>query len=182
MTCIVGLAHNGKVYMGGDSMAAGTWDKHVIATRKVFRVGEFLIGYTSSFRMGQILQYHLSVPQQQDGVTDERYMVVDFVEAVRDCLKDKGYASVNSNVEEAGFFLVGYRGNLYYIASNFQVSQWASGIAAVGCGEPYALGAMVALGDKVKPKQRILKALEITSELCNGVCAPFYVETLNSNG
>lgn len=179
MTCIVGLAHEGKVYIGGDSMASANYDRQVIANRKVFSVGEFLIGYTSSFRMGQILQYHLNVPQQQDGVTDERYMVVDFIEAARDCLKARGYSQINSNEESGGTFLVGYRGNLYYIGSNYQVSRWQNGIAAVGCGEAYALGAMLALGDKLKPKRRIMQALEVTAELCNGVCAPFYVEVLN---
>lgn len=151
MTCIVGMSYEGKVYIGGDSMASDGYSKQATALRKVFRVGEFLIGYTSSFRMGQILQYHLEVRHQQDGETDERYMVVAFIEGVRQCLKDKGYAKVDSNMESGGQFLVGYRGHIYEVASDFQVNHWTSGIAACGAGQDYALGAMFAL-DRLPPR------------------------------
>ena len=177
MTCIIGIAHEGKVYIGGDSMASNGWNRHSTALRKVFRVGEFLIGYTTSFRMGQILQYHLSVPHQQDGISDERYMVVDFVEAVRTCLKEKGYAKVSNNQEEGGSFLVGYKGVLYQVDSDFQVNHYLNGMAACGSGESYALGALLAL-ENLSPKKRILKSLEISAQLAATVCEPFYVEVL----
>lgn len=178
MTCIVGVAEDGKVYIGADSMAAAGWNKSVTALRKVFRVGEFVIGYTSSFRMGQILQYHLDVRHQQDGETDERYMVVAFIEAVRQCLKDKGFARVSSNTEEGGSFLVGYRGSLYHVSDDFQVNRWANNIAACGAGEVAATAAMLALSH-LAPEDRIRRALAISAELCNGVCEPFHVEVLS---
>lgn len=177
MTCIIGLAHEGKVYIGGDSMASDGYSKHATALRKVFRVGEFLIGYTSSFRMGQILQYHLDVRHQQDGETDERYMVVAFIEAVRKFLKDMGYSRIDSNQEEGGTFLVGYRGRIYEVACDFQVNHYISGIAACGAGQDYALGAMIAL-DNLPPIERIQKALHISAQLSCAVHEPFYVETL----
>lgn len=179
MTCIIGLAHEGKVYIGGDSMSASGWNQRQTKLRKVFHAGQFLIGYTTSFRMGQILQYHLEVRQQQDGETDERYMVVAFAEAVRTCLKDKGYAQVSSNTETGGDFLVGYRGEVYHVSSDFQVNHYADGLQAVGCGEQYAMGAMLALEATVQdPQKRIRKALKITERLSNGVTGPFYIEVL----
>lgn len=177
MTCIIGLEYEGRVYIGGDSMSSSGNDRLETRLRKVFRAGPFLIGYTTSFRMGQILQYHLSVRQQQDGETDERYMVVAFVEAARECLKDKGFTTINSNNEQAGSFLVGYKSSLYEVCSDFQVNQWVSGIATLGAGTEYALGAMVAL-DTLKPEERIKRALEITCQLCPTVCGPFVVEVL----
>jgi len=177
MTCIVGLSHEGNVYIGGDSMASDGYSKQATALRKVFRVGEFLIGYTSSFRMGQILQYHLEVRHQQDGETDERYMVVAFIEGVRQCLKDKGYARIDSNEERGGQFLAGYRGRIYQIDSDFQINTWMSGIAACGAGQDYALGAMFALAD-LPPIDRIQKALAISAQLSSYVYEPFYVESL----
>lgn len=52
MTCIVGIVDNGKVYMGADSLGVGGLSKRVRKDPKLFRVGEFVFGYTSSFRMG----------------------------------------------------------------------------------------------------------------------------------
>lgn len=178
MTCIIGLALDGKVYMGSDSASSSGYDRHITALRKVFRVGEFLIGYQDSFRMGEILQYHLEVRQQQDGETDERYMVVGFIEAVRECLKAKGYTRIDNNTETGGRFLVGYRGHVYVVDNDFQINHWLSGIATCGAGEQYALAAMLALHDW-KPEERIRRSLEISSELSVYVTAPFHIEVLN---
>ena len=177
MTVIIGLEHNGQVYMGGDSMASNGWGQGVTALRKVFRVGPFLIGYTSSFRMGQILQYHLEVRPQELRESDEQYMVAAFIEAVRDCLSKKGYTQITNNREASGDFLVGYRSKLYYVASDFQVNRYAMGLAAVGCGDNYALGAMLAMAEE-KPRKRILKAMKIAEQCSTGVCAPFHIEKL----
>lgn len=51
MTCIVGLEHNGRVYIGADSAGVSGWDLTVRADKKVFRNGSFLFGFTDSFRM-----------------------------------------------------------------------------------------------------------------------------------
>ena len=59
MTCIVGLVDDGKVYMGGDAASVDGYIVRTSALSKVFRNGPFLIGYSTSWRMGQILQYHL---------------------------------------------------------------------------------------------------------------------------
>jgi len=178
MTAIIGIEANGHVYVGGDSMVGNGWgEKGVTSLRKVFRTGEFLIGYTSSFRMGQILQHHLIVRSQEKGEPDERYMVVGFIEAVRNVLKEKGYAEVSDNREKGGEFLVGYRGRLYLADSDFQINHFSAGIAACGAGKNYSLGAALAMPN-MKPHKRILRALEIAARLSSFVCPPFYVEKL----
>ena len=63
MTCIVGCIHNGKVFLAGDQLGSnGYYKENHEKLTKVFKVGEFLIGYTTSFRMGQILQYSWTPP------------------------------------------------------------------------------------------------------------------------
>ena len=57
MTCIVGLVDNGKIYMGGDSAGVSNLDIRIRADQKVFKTGEFIMGFTSSFRMGDLLKY-----------------------------------------------------------------------------------------------------------------------------
>ena len=61
MTCIVGLIDGRRVWMGGDSAGVSGLDITVRADAKVFRNGDFLIGFTSSFRMGQLLAFHMGL-------------------------------------------------------------------------------------------------------------------------
>ena len=107
MTCIVGLVHEGVVYIGGDSAGVGGMSLTVRADEKVFQNGEFLMGFTTSFRMGQLLRYSLKPPRRHPDDDIHQYMVVDFINAVRECLKSGGYASKKNDVESGGTFLVG---------------------------------------------------------------------------
>lgn len=59
MTCIIGLENKGKVYMGADSASSNGYSINVSGNPKLFRSGPFLIGFTSSWRMGQLLQHQL---------------------------------------------------------------------------------------------------------------------------
>lgn len=177
MTCIVGIAKDGKVYMGCDSITSNGYTREITKRSKVFRVGEFLIGTCGSIRMANILQYHLAVRPLEENEDIDRYMVIAFIEAVRECLKSKGVASINSNVETSGDFLCGFRGKLYQCAADFQVDSYVGDTASCGCGSDYALGAMLALPD-LPPQDRIRRALEVSAELCALVSAPFHIEVL----
>ena len=121
MTCIVGLVHEGVVYIGGDSAGVGGMSLTVRADEKVFQNGDFLMGFTTSFRMGQLLRYSLKPPRTHPDDDIHQYMVVDFVNAVRGCLKAGGYASKEHEVESGGTFLVGYAGHLFTVDSDYQV-------------------------------------------------------------
>jgi len=174
MTCIIGLVEGGKVYMGGDSGATSGWDTRIRKGGKVFRLGDFLIGYSSSFRMGQVLQYQLEIRPIGEGETVDEYIVRGLIESVREALKRYGYTKIESNREEAGEFLVSYKERLWKISDDFQAGENIDGFDAVGCGTPYALAAMKAL-ENLSPKERILKALEISAYFSNGVSAPFTI-------
>ncbi len=176
MTCIAGIAQDGNVYIGGDSAGVSDWDTTTLSSPKVFHVGDFLIGYTSSFRMGQLLQYQLSV-KEQDGECDRAYMITVFAEAVREVLKSYGYASIDNNTESGGAFLVGYRGRLYGMGQNFAVLERADMFDAVGCGKFYALGAL-AVNVSDSPKDRITEALTVSAHFCAAVRAPFHIEAI----
>jgi len=174
MTCIVGMVENGKAYIGADSAAVDGSTVRALKQPKIFRRGAFVIGYTGSFRMGQLLQYFLDVPEQGWGISDEEYMVTVFAEAVRKCLKEHGYLKVENNREEIGTFLVGYRGGLYRVASDLQATQTLDGMTACGSGEEYALGALYVLED-LRAEERILVALTAASYFDSNVAPPFAV-------
>lgn len=179
MTCIAGLTDGDTVYIGGDSAGVSGYDLTVRADAKVFRNGPFLMGFTTSFRMGQLLRYKLEPPvhpyiEMGQPMDVYKFMVTSFIDAVRDCLKDGGYAEKHNEAESGGTFPVGYRGHLFVIDSDYQVGESLDGYNAVGCGAQVALGALHATKGE-EPKQRIRKALEAAERYNAGVRGPFVV-------
>jgi len=177
VTCIVGLVEDGKVYIGGDSAGVAGYSLTVRKDRKVFQIGDVLIGGTSSFRMLQLLQYALKLPDYDAETNLDRYMATTFVDALRQCFKDGGYASKQNEQESGGTFLVGFHGRLFEIEADYQVGEPLSGYAAVGCGAEIATGAMYATPD-MQPKKRIELALQASERHNAGVRGPFHIETL----
>ncbi len=146
MTCIVGLVHKGTIYMGADSAATGGTDIKVRLDQKVFIVKDrFLVGFTDSFRMGQLLNFSLKPTLQKKTKSDYQYMCTDFINSVRECFEDGGYMGKDkedSEREEGGSFLVGYKGVLYEIEKDFQVGMNKDPFCSIGCGQDYAHGSL----------------------------------------
>lgn len=179
MTCIVGLVSKGAVYLGADSAGVdgGDFSISVRADRKLLRNGDFLMGFTSSFRMGQLLAFALTPPKPREGVDLFAFMVTDFINAIRDCLKTGGYAAKEKEVEEGGTFLVAYKSRLFTIYGDYQVAESVCGYAACGCGDLIALGSLYSTPNET-PHNRIAVALNAAEQFSAGVRAPFHVETL----
>lgn len=180
MTCIVGIGDGKNVWIGGDSAGTNGWlDQTVRSDVKVFTNGPMVFGFTSSYRMGQLLRYSLTVPKHyaEDETDDMAYLVTKFVDALRKCLKDGGWGLTDNHhdngAEVGGTFLLGYRGQVYSIQSDFQVAWPTDNIAACGCGENYALGSLHSTTGK--PKQRIQQALDAASRFSAGVAGPYTI-------
>lgn len=174
MTCIVGLVSDDTVWIGGDSAGVSGLDVTVRADQKVWKSGEFVYGFTGSFRMGQLLKYSFHAPFHAPHVPDYEYLVTSFIDAVRQCLKDGGFARAINGEEEGGTFLVGYRGNLYVIYEDYQVGQSLVPWDSVGCGAEYSLGSLWASGE-LKPRRRVELALQTAAFYSGGVTPPFVI-------
>jgi ATP-dependent protease HslVU (ClpYQ) peptidase subunit len=172
MTCIVGLVHDGDVYIGGDSAGIAGLSVSLRADEKVFGNGPFIMGFTTSFRMGQLLRYKFSPPAQTVHQDDMEYMVTSFIDAVRQCFAGNGFGDKDASV--GGNFLVGYKGKLYNIESDHQVGVPKLTYDAVGCGTDLALGAMYAT-EGLPPEDRINAALAAASTFSAGVAPPFTI-------
>ena len=176
MTCIVGFIEGKTVFIGGDSAGVSGLDMTVRADEKVFEGDGCIMGFTTSFRMGQLLRYSLSRPDHPEGMPDLEYMATRFVDAVRKCLKKGGYAKTEEEREIGGTFLVGYRGGLFNIQDDYQVGQPHDIFDAVGCGYQVARGALHTTQDlDVEPKDKVLAALLAAERFCAGVRRPFVV-------
>jgi ATP-dependent protease HslVU (ClpYQ) peptidase subunit len=170
MTCIVGLEHDGKVYMGGDGAAVDDDFSYFVADEpKVFKKSDnFLVGYCGSFRMGQLLQYALEIPVHPPDKGDLAYLITDFITAVRKCFKDHELEK-----EDRGDLLIGYKGRLY-LMENFQILRNREGYYSVGTAYDIALGSLHAT-PHLAPQERIELALKAAAAYSAAVKPPYTV-------
>lgn len=180
MTCIVGLIQQGKIIIGGDSAGVGGLSIHIRRDTKVFKTGPFIMGFTSSFRMGQLLMSsHYKIPKQKKGQSDFDFMITTFIDSVKECFRKGGYSQrYTDGDDKGGTFLVGYKGELYMIDEDYQVAMTKDNFISVGCGEEIAEGAMYALQNvKMNPYEKLEIALSAAAHFSGGVEKPFnYVE------
>jgi len=178
MTCIVGLIKNGNVYMGGDSAGTSGLDTELRKDPKVFKNGDFLIGYTSSFRMGQLLRFKFTPPSIAEDIDIYTYMCTSFVDEVRKIFKEGGFSKNKESVETGGRFLVGYKGRLFQIDDDFQVGESFNSFNAVGCGDRYAKGALEVLVNypvKFDSVEIVKYSLRVAEKFSAGVSGPFVI-------
>ena len=174
MTCIVGLVHKNKVWVGGDSAGVNARELKIRprADEKVFKNGDFIIGIAGSFRMGNVLRYSLDIPKFS-GKDVRKFMSNDFIEATRKAFVD-GQVVSNSTEAFPGVFIVGYKDNLFTVQADYQVAVHENGFDAVGCGEAYALGALRS-STRRNPEKKVLEALMAAEEFSGGVQRPFRI-------
>lgn len=182
MTCIVGVVDKGAVIIGGDSAGVSTGNLSLVVRndKKVFRSGDFVMGFTTSFRMGQLLAYNFHPPKPRQGIDPMEYMVTDFIDATRARMKEGGFRRVKEEQEEGGTFLVGYAGRLFQINGDFQVGESTHGFDAVGCGELIALGSLYSSSGvgSLAAFDRVIGALKAAEAFSAGVRGPFTTEVL----
>jgi ATP-dependent protease HslVU (ClpYQ) peptidase subunit len=188
MTCIVGLIDKEKnrVVIGGDSAGSNGFRYEIVANPKVFRVEDFLIGGTTSFRMLQLLQFSLRPPDFHYGfqcsiseVDIYEYMCTKFVKALKKAMRDGGFLSKDQiGRDQGGELLVGYKDRLFCIQNDFQVQEYADGFFSVGSGATFALGAikgMLLTGKKFEPEAIVESALITATHFAVGVKPPFVI-------
>lgn len=176
VTCIVGVQAGDAVVMGGDSAAVGGYVRTHRADPKVFDNGGYLVGFTSSFRMGQILRFaDLPDPELRTGDRLDQFMMTVFVDAVRSSLADAGYATKDKDREAGGTFLVGVHGRLYRVGDDYQVGWSRDGYEAVGAGWELAYGALFATRRSTSPEARARRALEAAAHHSTVVHPPFTI-------
>ncbi len=177
MTCIVAVTDGKNICMGADSVGAA--GNHLIIRKdvKVFKNKNMLFGYTSSFRMGQILRFKFKIPKHPKNIDIYKYMCTIWIDSVRKCLKENGYTHVHNNEETIGVFLVGYKGRIFHIDNDLQVGENIYLYDACGCGERYALGSL-ATSKSIHMDYKVKKALEVAEQFNGAVRRPFIIETL----
>jgi len=177
VTCIVGIAETGKVWMGGDSGSICNGIVNVDGTPKVFRKGEFLIGCCGLARISDVVRFLFNPPPVKGDVT--AHMARRFVPALAKCFERAGLQppKEDEGAAYAGSVLVGVRGALFLVDGSFALTNEVDGYNAVGSGCEVALGAMYA-ARTLEPEGRLKVALEAAERWCDSVRGPFTFESL----
>lgn len=174
MTCVIAIKDKGVVYMGADSAGSNMSTIRTRIDPKIHKVGPFMFGFTTSFRMGQLLAHSFKTPDRDPRVSVEKFMATSFIDAVRDCLKAGGWASKTNENESGGTFLVAYEGRVFRIYDDYQVGESALPYEAVGCGTDIAMGSLFTTqGGAMAPAERIDVALRAAEAFSCGVRGPF---------
>lgn len=172
MTCIAGLIDkNGKGYIASDSVGSNGHNKSVYKNKKIFKKGNLLIGYTTSYRMGQLLEHNLTIPERKVGQLLDNYMYVDFVNAVRALFRDNGYLKVDNNTESGGTFLIITEGRIFKMEDDLCLLETSDNFDAVGSGQNFAQATLYILNKytKLTPEKQLTEAIE---------CASRYIATV----
>lgn len=181
MTVIAGLVDQGRVILGGDSAGISGYSLTVRSDVKVFTSGAYAFGFAGSFRSGQLLHWSFVPPEPPtDPAELDRFMSTVWVDALRGTLTEGGASMSWDGQERSGgaIFLVGVRGRLLEVDSDYQVGESADGYAAIGCGAGPALGALNATaGLGLSPENRISAALIAAERHSAGVRGPFTITT-----
>lgn len=169
MTCIIGYKTEKGTFLGADSLGSNGHTKAEYTTPKLFKVYDMVIGYTTTYRFGQILQYHMKeiLVKEMDSYN---YLIKIIVPEIRRCLGEHGAKHTKDNLESGGNCIIGYKNEIYELQNDFSVLSSVNGLITVGSGEDISRGAMIALKETtLNPEECIRKALEITSECVTSV-------------
>lgn len=182
MSCVVGLAHHGRVWLGGDSAANYGPQRVQYRTPKVFRRGQFLLGVVGSFRLRDILHHDMNLPRRRPRQSVENFIVSAFVEELRLTCELLKFDLPSEGIEPSeapgsGAALVAYGGRLFVLDWDYHVGEVHDPWMALGSGAEFALGSLYTSRNEHdpywSPELRIRAALEAAAKYTGEVQAPF---------
>jgi hypothetical protein len=100
---------------------------------------------------------------------------VDLVDAIRKAFGAGGYTVTQEDPASGGIFLAGIQGRVFRFENDLQVFERRGGYEAVGCGSPYALGALAVLPATMYPKDRVRTALSVSASFAAHVRPPYMI-------
>jgi len=170
MTIIIGIRHEGDVWMGADSFLGTDSYLYHVKEPKIFRAhvlngGPMLIGASGGSRAGFLVRSMLP-PEHPEGVDAHTYIAEFFVNALRERYQKAGYLETeNGSEKNEAILMVGYQGGLFVVWYNFQVDEYAEDYAAIGSGMDIALGAMGML-ESITHDSTVPDRIRIVLEVC----------------
>lgn len=134
MTCIVGIAHEGVVYMGGDRAASDGDSIIPLMNPKIELRNGWVYGYAGTIGIGQLMSF-ISLPSECDD--PYTYIRLSIVEDMKNAIDAFSHAPENPDTS----WLIGRNGRLFEIsAGDWGVIEIKE--SSIGTGSTYALGSL----------------------------------------
>ena len=189
MTVICGIKDKGNIYMGCDSAISTDSEIMTLSNPKIIRKWDMLIGITGSMRGLQLLEYEWVIPNNEDGdeilkvlstYFNDEYIYKFVVPSIKEVFFSNQYCVTydgQENMED--WLLIGYKGELYTVVSNYQCFKLDKPYAAIGSGSSYALGSFKTQEDfttlGIDPEGSIKMAIKSACEFSNSVREPIRI-------
>ena len=182
MTCIAGyIEQNGDIYMGGDSIGIIGSDYLISKDPKVFIRRNMIFGFTSSFRMGDILKYDFDIPDHDPKISTNEYLTSIFLVDLLERYEERKFLQITDNVAMSGIFLLGYDKRLFRVESDFCIIEDVKNYAAAGCGQDFTKAILYSLEDSgLTAEEKITKSMIAAAEF-SMVKEPFLILKLPAN-
>lgn len=126
--------------------------------KKITQVDGYTLAGAGVSRYCDIIQYGWQ-PPKYDGTDLYLFMVSQFIPALRKAHEETGYVLKD---DDSFSFIVGLRGQLFYVAEDYSVLRSNKGIYGIGTGSSYAIGAYEA-GASVEQALKIAIKHDINS-------------------
>lgn len=178
MTCIAGIAQGGIVHLGADTQATADTEIFERADDKLFALGDYVIGFSGSYRIGQIIRYSFDAPVFNRNVYDSEheFMVTNFVPTVIRTLKSYDVLGTERPVSMSGELLIGLRGKLFSVGDDFQVGMERSQYDGIGSGGLVARASLFSTADMLlSPAERVSLAVRAAGRLLSDCSAEGFV-------
>jgi len=172
VTCIVGIAKDGVVYIGGDRAASDGNIVLPLTLPKVKRCGEYLIGFAGSMGIGQLAHY---IDMPPIGKNIEKTLRTSFVKSLKTAVEEYGNAShLEDNSTD---WLVGVNGRLFEISSqDWGVCEFAE--SSIGSGNSIALGSLHTTQNWKDQEKRIRYSLQAALDISPSCSGPIDIYTI----
>lgn len=177
MTCCVALRDpiSNRICVGADCVGTAGLRSERRADPKIFRVPPYVVAFTSSYRMGQLIAVSSlpAPPTEDDDAAAWRFAVSVLVPEFRRLFADGGFRRKDSEQESGGTFLLCWGSHMFSVGDDFQVAQSLSPFTAIGCAMDVALGSLYSTCSNPSASARVITALSAAAEFSAAVRPPF---------
>lgn len=182
LSLVIGYVEDdGSVLMGADSVVSYAGDRFITRVPKIkkFRK-DLIVGGVGHLGPLMRLFSSLKVPPRKPKDDPVKWLSVDLVDEIRDCMADAGSLRDSESVESVGVdLLIAYRGQLATIDSGVSVMAPEGKYLAIGSGQDHAMGALYVLEDSdLTAKQKVVRALDSAAFHTLYVHPPYTFESI----
>lgn len=175
MTCVLALKYidedTSKIVLATNKRGSNDSVKRTYTKPKIFKNGDFYIGYTASFYMGRLLQHTWIPPEKKPNQLDDEYLFRDVIKSLHRMFENNDFDFGAKGEPDRGTFIMVYKGRIFEVFSNMSLLE-VDTFASVGSGSEImqeAIGMYLNDGSTLDLEDMLTAAFKIVSERSCGV-------------